>query len=364
MSYSLSFDASCKLGAADAKGYLNHFARDVNEKNGIFHNHENPNIDKTRTHLNKTYVMNEKGKLVRCDKLEQIMDAWEKRLDTVTGRVQKNSIVARPLLLQLDPQWYKDNPDKANRPNEMNDMLKWVRQEFGRENVVSVTIHSDETNDHMSVLFTPVTNDGRLSQKDFFKNPTELRGMHDRFRAHMTGLGYDINPERQPAKKRLNESEFRTFKAQEDAIADREKAVLLREQQQDESEIKFKHRLKSIESQNEANEKRDRELVERELEAALKSQNIAKYEDILTASALNLLRGDEKCRNVYDFVEQNGILKIKPDMLQKALYESTFRINTGQRKYKGGDNVFIKNVVESREKQRIVTQKEDDGPEL
>lgn len=68
----------------------------------------------------------------------------------------------------------------------------------------------------MHILFTPVTDDGRLNQKEWFSNPASLREMHDDFRNDMIDKGYDISLERKPRRKHMSEAEYKAFKKSEE----------------------------------------------------------------------------------------------------------------------------------------------------
>lgn len=214
MGYSMSFDASLKVKSADAKGLLKHNFRDVDKKNGIEVNHANENIKSELTGNNKSfYYDSETGKHKRCSDTNQIVDALDERLATVKKPLRKDAVVLRPFILQLDPQWYRDNPDSKKNP--LGDAMDWANEVFGKENIVGLSSHEDEENPHIHVMFTPVTEDGRLSQKDWFTGPDALRKMHESLRSHMNDCGYDVDMKnRKPGKhaKRMSVNEYKDYK--------------------------------------------------------------------------------------------------------------------------------------------------------
>lgn len=210
--YTLSFDASLKLNKGSVKGFLHHMARDVDRENGKELNHSNENINSALTEENETYYYDSSTQYLEpCTDINQIEQALNERLSTVKKSLRKDAVVARGFVLQLDPEWYKEHTDNDEREQSYDDMIDWACEQFGIENLVSVSIHMDETNPHMHVLFTPVTEDGRLSQKDWFKSPSSLRAMHDNFRKYMIDKGYDIDTTRKPAKERLSEDDYKTY---------------------------------------------------------------------------------------------------------------------------------------------------------
>jgi hypothetical protein len=63
------------------------------------------------------------------------------------------------------------------------DSLAWLRARHGVENVISSTVHLDESTPHMVVYVVPRTKDGRLACRHFLGGPGKLREMQDSFHA-------------------------------------------------------------------------------------------------------------------------------------------------------------------------------------
>jgi hypothetical protein len=104
-------------------------------------------------------------------------------------------------------------------------MLEWAAREFGRANIVGGSIHLDEASPQLQVIMTPVTDDGRLSQKDFFKGPADLTRQHKTLRQHMISAGYDADLSVSTrSRQRMGSAEFgaaadRARKARDEAEA-------------------------------------------------------------------------------------------------------------------------------------------------
>lgn len=214
MGYTLSFTASVKVGRGGVAGLLHHDARDVDREQGQEVRHSNKDIDPARTLDNETLVSDGQGGWMPCGDTRQIEDAIDARLAAVTKPLRKDAVVLRPLVLQLDPDWYAAHPDEGERGAAANAMLTWAADTFGPQNVVYASVHQDEGNPHLHVGICPVTEDGRLSQKDWFPGPAALREMHQDFRQHMTSEGYDIEMRnKKPGKhaKRMSVQEYKDF---------------------------------------------------------------------------------------------------------------------------------------------------------
>lgn len=213
MSYTATFDASHKVKAAGPHrvNFERHIARDVDQAHGFIFGHQNPNIDPARTRLNITRVNDGHGgfrKLAVTESGEgkprppsaEISDYLGARLGTVKSKLRKDAVVMRPVVLQLDPEWFEEhNPSwrmtglNSQARKHVSAQLKWARQEFGHENLVAYSMHLDETSPQLQLLVTPVTNDGRLSQNDFFKGPSDLRRQHKESREALAASGYQVD---------------------------------------------------------------------------------------------------------------------------------------------------------------------------
>jgi hypothetical protein len=224
MSYTMTFDASHKVGrgGGHAQSFFRHIARDVDLDAGFQFTHANKNIVPKRTAHNYTRV-NDGARGFRALRSvdgkppsQELEDYLNSRLATVQKSLRKDAVVMRGIILQLDPKWFDEhNPEwREKGPTtdavaNMEASLHWARNEFGHENIVGFSIHLDEYNPQLHVMMTPVTDDGRLSQKDFFKGPADFRRQHTELREHMEAAGYDVEHRvTERSKERLSSSEF------------------------------------------------------------------------------------------------------------------------------------------------------------
>jgi hypothetical protein len=107
---------------------------------------------------------------------------------------RKDAVQAISIVLQVGNQsdWReaatKDCPEgkpKKKRPADLRDLAKasreWAEKEFGKENVVSIEAHLDESSPHFHVIVTPIK-DGKLQAKNWLDGPNDLANL--RSRAH------------------------------------------------------------------------------------------------------------------------------------------------------------------------------------
>lgn len=217
--YRVTFDASHKVktGGGHGQSFLQHIARDIDNANGVAKEHANPNIDPTRTHLNVTVVPDGAGGWVKPESIEAIADRLASRLATVKKEPRTDAVIMRPWVANLSPEWFAEhNPDwrevGLNEAAEAayDGMLdQMVTEAGGPQNIVVASLHMDESLPQWQVGFTPVTDDGRLTQKPWFPSPTALREMGVRVRRAVaaTGVAVDFKPSER-SREHLSGNEF------------------------------------------------------------------------------------------------------------------------------------------------------------
>lgn len=231
MGYTVTFDASHKVkaGGSHVKGYLRHCARDADEKQGIFTKHSNPNIVPSRTKFNTTLVTDGKGGYKFAQGSDELEAALDARLGTVKKKLRKDATVMRPLILQLDPKFFEEVAPDWRETGEIGEeaneytaaMFRWAQKEFGPQNIIGGSIHLDEYSPQLHVFFTPVTDDGRLSQKDFFKGPKHLQMQRARLLDELEAAGYE--PERKTSARSKEHLSSQEYAAKADKARSKEK---------------------------------------------------------------------------------------------------------------------------------------------
>lgn len=132
-----------------------------------------PNADPAMTGRNRT--VGAKGS-------EQVLAALERTLPT---KRRKDAVLAIEYLITASPEAFKRHGGKLDDTGSgyFADSLKWLQQKHGKENVISATIHLDESTPHMVAYVIPMTADKRLSCREFLGGPEKLRAMQTDFHA-------------------------------------------------------------------------------------------------------------------------------------------------------------------------------------
>jgi len=238
VTYDASPEAKVKAVGSHAVARDRHLGRGPDIASGFNFGHRNPNIDLARSAMNVSFVNDGNGgfrvPVVTKDPKgrdrppsAEFADYRESRLAQVKKPLRKDAVVMRGIMLQLDPKWVDEHcPDW--RVTGLNDLaqrfmyaqLEWACQEFGQQNIVAGSIDLDESSPHLQLAIVPVTGDGRLSQKDFFRGPGHFQQQRKELCDALEKVGYE------PQRTVSDRSTERTSSAQYARTADKTRATL------------------------------------------------------------------------------------------------------------------------------------------
>jgi len=129
----------------------------------------------------------------------------QSRLDQSGAHYRSNSVKAIEVLLTASPDYFRPNsPGKAGhyekQPTEAfkQQATKWLEEYFGKDNVVSVILHLDESTPHIQAIIVPIDNEPRnkgpqirLNAKKFTGDSKKLSQMQDSFAKSVEDLGLE-----------------------------------------------------------------------------------------------------------------------------------------------------------------------------
>lgn len=132
-----------------------------------------PNADPSMTDRNRS---------VGAKGADQILAALERTLPT---KRRKDAVLAIEYLVTASPEAFKRHGGRLDDTGNgyFADALKWLQAKHGKANVISATIHLDESTPHMVAYVVPMTADKRLSCREFLGGPEKLRAMQTDFHA-------------------------------------------------------------------------------------------------------------------------------------------------------------------------------------
>lgn len=223
----LSFDASIKIhksgvytstktrktGFGGISGYIRHIDRGTDRKNGCEVNHSNPDIRSDFTLENESYYKDSNGVWQKTDTSNDMLNAVNERITyakehgaRIASKGKNDTVIARPLVVQLDKELVQEHSDTW-----VWDVMSIIEEMFGKENITGFSVHKDETNVHVHIIFVPCYENQKsngetkcsLSQTMFFKNPRQLASMHKQLRKELINRGYEISLENKPIEEHL-----------------------------------------------------------------------------------------------------------------------------------------------------------------
>lgn len=167
-----------KFKSPDVRGMQIHNQRESK-------NSKNKEIDIERSHLNIDLV--NEGSINYNKKVKQIIEKGYKG----TKAIRKDAVVMNSTLISSDREFFKDMP-REKQLEFFKESLNYLSEKYGEDNIVSATVHFDETTPHMHVCSVPLTSDGKLSAKTIF-NRTMLKKLQTELPKHLQEKGFNIN---------------------------------------------------------------------------------------------------------------------------------------------------------------------------
>ncbi len=180
----------CRIAKIKLSGVTGIQIHDRREKEGV--SHTNKDIDWSKTGNNVNLLeQQEKFRTVVKNRIEEL---------NLNRAVRKDATVMVQCLITSDSTFF----DKMNKDQQVEFFKKsydFIKDRYGKKNMVSATIHFDERTPHMHVNFVPVTEDGRLSARDLF-SPKQLRELQDDFNKYINDKGYNLERGKLDSKKK------------------------------------------------------------------------------------------------------------------------------------------------------------------
>ena len=137
-----------------------------------------PNVDPTRTHLNRELVELPEGVTVRDEAIaHRIKSAGIKR------KITPDQVRAIRVMMSGTHEDMMKIQESGRIDEWCNDNLQWLYKNFGRENTVSAVLHMDELTPHIHATIVPiVTGERRKAKKEQADGKRKYRKKTDTIR--------------------------------------------------------------------------------------------------------------------------------------------------------------------------------------
>lgn len=162
------------------KGNLGALENHLDRTPGMEHMYKN--ADGSRSHLNKR---RKRDISLNAAVNERIAKGYKSTKKIRSDAVKSISIVltgSHEAMLNI----FK-NPE--TRKSWEARSISFLKNEFGKDNIVSLNLHLDEKTPHLHATIVPLTPDGRLSAKEVMGNKTSLKNRLSRYSKVMEPLG-------------------------------------------------------------------------------------------------------------------------------------------------------------------------------
>lgn len=181
--------------AQGAGGLESHLKRQYQEEN----------VDPTRSHLNTHKLYNENS--------NSIAESLKARLSELKISPRKNAVLAIEYVITASPEFFKEieeknknslfNDNYTDRERYFRDALDFVqRRHGGFSNILSSTVHLDETNPHIHIVVVPIDNKNKLNARHFLGGREKLRELQDTFYESITYKNEGLFKDLQRGKKK------------------------------------------------------------------------------------------------------------------------------------------------------------------
>ncbi|MBP3953681.1 MobV family relaxase [Bacillus suaedae] len=168
----------------------------------------NPDIDESRSHQN--YDLINPGHIDYKERIDSMIQEG-----VTTGKaVRKDAVRLASFLVTSDSTFF-DKMSESEEKRFFETAKEFLADRYGEKNIAYAVVHKDEKTPHMHVGFVPITEDGRLSAKDFFGKKMQLVELQNDYHKHMNEKGFDLERGVSSDRKNIETSRFKALTAQD-----------------------------------------------------------------------------------------------------------------------------------------------------
>lgn len=122
-------------------------------------------------------------------------------------QLRKDAVKMCSWIISSDNDFFKKLTEQEQK-QFFEESLNFFKNEFGEENIISATVHNDETTPHMHLNIMPII-DKSFNCKKLF-NKTKLKKIQDNLPKHLQSKGFYISRGKENStNKHLNELEYK-----------------------------------------------------------------------------------------------------------------------------------------------------------
>ena len=103
---------------------------------------------------------------------------------------RKDAVLAVEYVMTASPEWFAQATAEQEKAFFQRS-LQWLADKYGADRIVTASIHRDEATPHLSAFVVPLTQDKRLSAKEFIGSREKMRADQTTFAACVANLGLE-----------------------------------------------------------------------------------------------------------------------------------------------------------------------------
>lgn len=143
-----------------------------------YRDRETPNADTEQTQYNQCFLS------------ESTDEAMGRLRELLPEKRRKDAVLAVEYVMTASPEWFETaTPREQIKFFTLSKM--WLEEKYGKDRVVAAVVHRDEATPHLSAYVVPLTEDGRLSAKEFIGSRKKMRDDQTSFAKSVSRLGLE-----------------------------------------------------------------------------------------------------------------------------------------------------------------------------
>ena len=103
---------------------------------------------------------------------------------------RKDAVLAVEYVMTASPEWFAQATPEQEKAFFQRS-LQWLADKYGADRIVTASIHRDEATPHLSAFVVPLTQDKRLSAKEFIGSRDKMRADQTTYAACVVDLGLE-----------------------------------------------------------------------------------------------------------------------------------------------------------------------------
>lgn len=222
---------------------------------GMFKHNERKNENYSNEDINRE-LSSQNYQLIECDSYKEKINQEIKERYKVNKSIRKDAVLCVETVFTSDKEFFdKLTPEQEKIYFEKS--VEFLKEQFGEKNIIFATVHKDETTPHLHAGFIPMTDDGRLSYKNFVNSKYDLIKLQDKYFEKMV----EFFPELERGQN-SKETKARHLANQEYKIQQKEKAMELQLEQINKNAMELEEKKKKLEAKKERLKLEDEKLYE------------------------------------------------------------------------------------------------------